>query len=81
MAALSEQAAAGASAPASSSPSLPSPSRQAAYTLVFEDKPFTLRAPAYSTGTHVDLDAPKVFPSGKTGQAAGPAGEPAPSGA
>ncbi|MFF4583639.1 serine/threonine-protein kinase [Streptomyces sp. NPDC001373] len=63
---------AGASAPASSasSPS-PSPSPQAAYTLVFEDKPLTLRAPAFNTGTHVDLDAPKLFPDGKIGKTTG----------
>lgn len=42
-----------------------------AYTLLFEDKPFTLRAPASSTGTHVDLDAPKLFPGGKIGKTAG----------
>ncbi|WP_406179893.1 serine/threonine-protein kinase [Streptomyces sp. NBC_01006] len=64
----------GASAPASSPSSpapAPSPSEQAAYTLLFEDKPFTLRAPAFNTGTHVDLDAPKVSPNCKIGQAAG----------
>ncbi|MGE7383885.1 serine/threonine-protein kinase [Streptomyces sp. NPDC004126] len=42
-----------------------------AYTLLFEDKPFTLRAPAANTGTHVDLDAPKLIPGGKIGQTAG----------
>ncbi|GAA0290767.1 hypothetical protein GCM10010302_31650 [Streptomyces polychromogenes] len=56
----------GASAPASPAAS-GSPSKQAAYTLVFEDKPLTLRAPAFNTGTHVDLDAPKLFPDGKIG--------------
>ncbi|MGW6403984.1 serine/threonine-protein kinase [Streptomyces sp. NPDC055134] len=45
-----------------------SPSPQDAYTLVFKDKPLTLRAPAYNTGTHVDLDAPKLFPDGEIGQ-------------
>ncbi|MFJ8164913.1 serine/threonine-protein kinase [Streptomyces sp. NPDC096136] len=63
----------GASAPASaaSSASSPSPSQQAAYTLVFEDKPLTLRAPAFNTGTHVDLDAPKIFTDGEIGKTAG----------
>ncbi|GAA3384905.1 MULTISPECIES: serine/threonine-protein kinase [Streptomyces] len=46
-------------------------SKQPTYTLLFEDKPFTLRGPASSTGTHVDLDAPKLFPGGKIGQVAG----------
>ncbi|WP_235456241.1 protein kinase domain-containing protein [Streptomyces olivochromogenes] len=53
----------GTSTPTSS----PSPS-SAAYTLVFKDKPLTLRAPAYNSGTHVDLDAPKLFPDGEIGQ-------------
>lgn len=61
---------AGTSTPATS-PSPPPSSHQAAYTLVFENKPFTLRAPSFNTGTHVDLDAPKSFPGGKIGQAAG----------
>ncbi|MFE2851153.1 serine/threonine-protein kinase [Streptomyces lavendulae] len=60
----------GASTPATSPPPPPS-SHQAAYTPVFENKPFTLRAPSLHTGTHVDLDAPKSFPNGKIGQAAG----------
>ncbi|MFH7594348.1 serine/threonine-protein kinase [Streptomyces racemochromogenes] len=60
----------GASAPASSASS-PSPSKQAAYTLVFEDRPLTLRAPAFNTGTHVDLDAPKLFPDGEIGKTTG----------
>ncbi|MEU8487884.1 hypothetical protein [Streptomyces sp. NPDC048641] len=46
----------------------PSSSEQDAYTLVFKDKPFTLRAPAFTSGTHVDLDAPKLFPDGEIGQ-------------
>ncbi|GLV87704.1 hypothetical protein Slala03_73930 [Streptomyces lavendulae subsp. lavendulae] len=60
----------GTSTPATSPPPPPS-SHQAAYTPVFENKPFTLRAPSFNTGTHVDLDAPKSFPNGKIGQAAG----------
>ncbi|MEU1407735.1 serine/threonine-protein kinase [Streptomyces sp. NPDC005728] len=49
--------------------SSPAPSASpAAYTLVFKDKPLTLRAPAYNSGTHVDLDAPKLFPDGEIGQ-------------
>ncbi|MFF1687841.1 MULTISPECIES: serine/threonine-protein kinase [unclassified Streptomyces] len=52
---------------ATTSPSA-SPSPQDAYTLVFKDKPFTLRAPAFNSGTHVDLDAPKLFPDGEIGQ-------------
>ncbi|MEU6664320.1 serine/threonine-protein kinase [Streptomyces sp. NPDC046821] len=56
------------SAASSPSPkSKPSPS-QAPYTLVFKDKPLTLRAPAWNTGTYVDLDAPKLFPDGEIGQ-------------
>ncbi|MFF2509423.1 serine/threonine-protein kinase [Streptomyces sp. NPDC058067] len=50
--------------------SKPSPA-QAPYTLVFKDKPLTLRAPAWNTGTHVDLDAPKLFPDGEIGKDAG----------
>ncbi|MFE5242027.1 protein kinase [Streptomyces sp. NPDC056627] len=38
------------------------------YTEVFADKPLTIRAPAYGTGTHVDLDAPKLFPNGRIGE-------------
>ncbi|MGW2677994.1 serine/threonine-protein kinase [Streptomyces sp. NPDC001436] len=49
----------------------PSSSPKAAYTLVFQDKPLTLRAPAFNTGTHVDLDAPKLFPDGKIGEDTG----------
>ncbi|GLX40779.1 hypothetical protein Sros01_68520 [Streptomyces roseochromogenus] len=60
----------GTSTPATSPPPPPS-SHRAAYTPVFENKPFTLRAPSFNTGTHVDLDAPKSFPNGKIGQAAG----------
>ncbi|WP_254705698.1 serine/threonine-protein kinase [Streptomyces vilmorinianum] len=55
------------SAPASSPSPSPTP-QQTAYTLVFKDKPLTLRAPAFNTGTHVDLDAPKMFPDGEIGQ-------------
>ncbi|MCJ0868036.1 serine/threonine-protein kinase [Streptomyces sp. AP-93] len=58
-------------AKASSAPK-PSPSAssapKAAYTVVFQEKPLTLRAPSSSTGTHVDLDAPKVVPNGEIGE-------------
>ncbi|MFF3210715.1 serine/threonine-protein kinase [Streptomyces sp. NPDC002886] len=53
-----------ASASASSSP-------KSAYTPVFQDKPLTLRAPSSSTGTHVDLDAPQIFPNGGIGKTQG----------
>ncbi|MCX4777943.1 serine/threonine-protein kinase [Streptomyces sp. NBC_01264] len=53
-----------ASASASSSP-------KSAYTPVFQDKPLTLRAPSSSTGTHVDLDAPQIFPKGGIGKTQG----------
>ncbi|MFI9779479.1 serine/threonine-protein kinase [Streptomyces sp. NPDC051956] len=54
---------------ATSSPSTSSsPSPQDAYAVVFKDKPLTLRAPAFNSGTHVDLDAPKLFPDGEIGQ-------------
>ncbi|MCY0926597.1 hypothetical protein OTB20_10340 [Streptomyces sp. H27-H1] len=43
-------------------------SPKAAYTVVFQDKPLTLRTPSSGTGTHVDLDAPKVHPNGKIGK-------------
>ncbi|MEW1636870.1 serine/threonine-protein kinase [Streptomyces sp. NPDC093801] len=59
------------SAPASAASSPSSPSPKASYTLVFEDKPLTLRAPAFNTGTHVDLDAPKLFPDGGIGKTTG----------
>lgn len=59
-------------APASSASSAPKTSAsappKAAYTVVFQDKPLTLRAPSSSTGTHVDLDAPKVVPNGEIGE-------------
>ncbi|MCX5298800.1 serine/threonine protein kinase [Streptomyces sp. NBC_00193] len=55
---------ASASASASSSP-------KSAYTPVFQDKPLTLRAPSSSTGTHVDLDAPQIFPKGGIGKTQG----------
>ncbi|MHC6625272.1 serine/threonine-protein kinase [Streptomyces globosus] len=55
----------GTSAPVGS----PSPAPpQTTYTLLFADRPFTLRAPAFNSGTHVDLDAPKLFPDGKIGK-------------
>ncbi|MFJ8868697.1 serine/threonine-protein kinase [Streptomyces sp. NPDC102473] len=44
------------------------PEAGATYTEVFADKPLTIRAPAYGTGTHVDLDAPKLFPNGMIGE-------------
>lgn len=58
---------AAASSPPKSSPSA-SAAPKAAYTVVFQDKPLTLRAPSSSTGTHVDLDAPKVVPNGGIGE-------------
>lgn len=48
-----------------------SASPKAAYTPVFQDKPFTLRGPSGSTGTHVDLDAPQIFPKGAIGKTQG----------
>lgn len=45
-----------------------SASPKAAYTPVFQDRPLTLRAPSYNTGTHVDLDAPKILPKGEIGK-------------
>ncbi|MFI5864542.1 protein kinase domain-containing protein [Streptomyces sp. NPDC051546] len=57
---------AGASAPPKSSPA-PSAAPKSSYTVVFQDKPLTLRAPSSGTGTYVDLDAPKVVPNGKIG--------------
>ncbi|MEU9110996.1 serine/threonine-protein kinase [Streptomyces sp. NPDC048483] len=61
------------SAPSSSPSSPPSSSTspsppQTTYTLVFKDKPLTLRAPAFNSGTYVDLDAPKLFPDGEIGE-------------
>ncbi|MFE4691291.1 protein kinase [Streptomyces sp. NPDC056749] len=44
------------------------PAEEAVYTEVFADKPLTIRAPAYGTGTHVDLDSPKLFPNGRIGE-------------
>ncbi|WP_424921637.1 serine/threonine protein kinase [Streptomyces sp. wa1] len=44
------------------------PAEQATYTEVFAGKPLTIRAPAYGTGTHVDLDSPKLFPNGRIGE-------------
>ncbi|MFJ7265734.1 serine/threonine-protein kinase [Streptomyces sp. NPDC099050] len=56
-------------AKASSSPQTSaSSSPKSAYTVVFQDKPLTLRAPSSSTGSHVDLDAPKVVPNGRIGE-------------
>ncbi|MFJ8883876.1 protein kinase [Streptomyces sp. NPDC102402] len=55
---------AGAAAPDAST----APEAGASYTEVFADKPLTIRAPAYGTGTHVDLDAPKLFPNGRIGE-------------
>ncbi|MFE0743604.1 serine/threonine-protein kinase [Streptomyces goshikiensis] len=55
----------------SPAPASPTPKPAAAYTLVFQDKPLTLRAPAFNTGTHVDLDAPKISPSGEIGKTTG----------
>ncbi|MFD6890178.1 protein kinase [Streptomyces sp. NPDC059957] len=52
------------------SPSASAPPK-AAYTPVFQDKPFTLRGPSGSTGTHVDLDAPQIFPKGAIGKTQG----------
>ncbi|MDI3406185.1 serine/threonine-protein kinase [Streptomyces cavernicola] len=52
----------------SDAPSDPASPRQPTYTAVFKDKPLTLRAPAWNSGTHVDLDAPKVFPDGEIGE-------------
>lgn len=37
-------------------------------TVVFQDKPLTLRGPYISTGTHADLDAPKIAPHGEIGK-------------
>ncbi|MDD9381601.1 serine/threonine-protein kinase [Streptomyces sp. ZAF1911] len=59
-----------ASAPPKASPSASS-SPKSAYTPVFQDKPLTLRAPSSSTGTHVDLDAPQIFPKGGIGKTQG----------
>lgn len=56
-----------ASAPPKASPSA-SAAPKAAYTVLFQDKPLTLRAPYISTGTHVDLDAPQIVPNGKIGK-------------
>ncbi|MFD6278765.1 protein kinase [Streptomyces sp. NPDC060209] len=44
------------------------PAGEVAYTEVFAGKPLTIRAPAYGTGTHVDLDSPKLFPNGRIGE-------------
>ncbi|MFC8224450.1 serine/threonine-protein kinase [Streptomyces sp. NPDC057287] len=44
------------------------PEAKATYTEVFADKPLTIRAPSYGTGTHIDLDAPKLFPNGMIGE-------------
>ncbi|MFC9944438.1 serine/threonine-protein kinase [Streptomyces pratensis] len=44
------------------------PAAETTYTEVFAGKPLTIRAPAYGTGTHVDLDAPKLFPNGRIGE-------------
>ncbi|WP_327307064.1 protein kinase [Streptomyces sp. NBC_01298] len=52
------------------SPSASAPPK-AAYTPVFQDKPFTLRGPSGNTGTHVDLDAPQIFPKGAIGKTQG----------
>lgn len=57
-----------AKSPAARQEASPSASSSAAYTVVFQDKPLTLRAPSSGTGTHVDLDAPKVRPNGKIGK-------------
>lgn len=59
-----------ASAPPKASPSA-SAAPKSAYTVVFQDKPLTLRAPSSSTGTHVDLDAPQIFPKGAIGKIQG----------
>ncbi|MER5486807.1 protein kinase [Streptomyces sp. NPDC002812] len=59
-----------ASAPPKASPSA-SAAPKSAYTPVFQDKPLTLRAPSSSTGTHVDLDAPQIFPKGGIGKTQG----------
>ncbi|WP_407839478.1 protein kinase [Streptomyces sp. DSM 116496] len=56
-----------ASAPPKASPSA-SAAPKSAYTVVFQDKPLTLRGPYISTGTHVDLDAPQIVPNGKIGK-------------
>ncbi|WP_327252416.1 serine/threonine-protein kinase [Streptomyces sp. NBC_01244] len=56
-----------ASSPPKSSPSA-SAAPKAAYTVVFQDKPLTLRGPYTGTGTHVDLDAPKIVPKGEIGK-------------
>ncbi|MCX5174003.1 serine/threonine-protein kinase [Streptomyces virginiae] len=61
-------------APVSSGPKTApsaSSSPKSAYTPVFQDKPLTLRAPSSSTGTHVDLDAPQIFPKGAIGKTQG----------
>ncbi|MGW6841160.1 serine/threonine-protein kinase [Streptomyces sp. NPDC054958] len=68
------QAQAPAPAPVSSGPKTApsaSSSPKSAYTPVFQDKPLTLRAPSSSTGTHVDLDAPQIFPKGAIGKTQG----------
>ncbi|WP_243869481.1 protein kinase domain-containing protein [Streptomyces liangshanensis] len=51
---------ASASAPASPSADTPPPATTGAYTPLFEKKPLTLRAPAATAYSHVDLDLPKT---------------------